>query len=217
MTGNAPRHWRVAIAQWQAPEVEEDVQRPIQITYKGTESSPAFDALIRQRAAALEDLHPRIIGCRVVVEIPHRGSESGKVPISVAVEVEIPNRDIIVGKDSEERHEAKQDHTAPLNNAFDAVERQLEKIGDIQDREVKRHEAAGQSGMVVRLFPEQNYGFIEIDNSPELYFTRNAVIGGDFDDIEVGMMVLVTRATEEGPMGPQASSVRLLDKAKTPA
>ena len=66
--------------------------------------------------------------------------------------------------------------------------------------------------MVVRLFPEQNYGFIEMDNSPELYFTRNAVDGGDFAELKVGMMVQVTRATEEGPMGPQASSVRLLDR-----
>jgi cold shock CspA family protein len=71
--------------------------------------------------------------------------------------------------------------------------------------------------MVVRLFPDQNYGFIEIDNSPELYFTRNAVVGGSFDELEAGMMVEVTVASEEGPMGPQANSVRLLGRSKTPA
>jgi len=27
----------------------------------------------------------------------------------------------------------------------------------------------------------------------------------------------VTRANEEGPMGPQASSIKLLEKAKTPS
>jgi ribosome-associated translation inhibitor RaiA/cold shock CspA family protein len=193
------------------------MQKPLQITYKGTESSPAFDALIRQRAKALERLHARIIGCRVVVEIPHRSSESGKVPIGVSVEVEVPGRGIIVGKDAQERHEAKQDHMAPLNRAFDAVERQLEKIADLQEGEVQRHEAAGQGGMIVRLFPEQNYGFVEVDGSPELYFTRNAVVGGDFDELRVGMLVHVTPATEEGPMGPQASSIRLLDRKTVPA
>jgi cold shock CspA family protein len=71
--------------------------------------------------------------------------------------------------------------------------------------------------MVVRLFAEQSYGFVEVDNSPELYFTRNAVTGGNFDDLEIGMLVHVTRAIDEGPMGPQASSIKLLDKAKTPA
>ena len=192
------------------------MQRSLQTTYKGIPSSPAFDALIQRRVEALERLHSRIIGCRVVVEAPHRSAGSGKVPIGVTVEVEVPNRKLIVGKDTQERHEAKNDHTAPLNNAFDAVERQLEKINDLQQQEVKAHEAAGQSGMVVRLFPEQSYGFIQVDNSPELYFTRNAVVGGDFDDIQVGMMVHITPATDEGPMGPQASSVRLLDKSKTP-
>jgi hypothetical protein len=41
------------------------------------------------------------------------------------------------------------------------------------------------------------------------------VAGGEFEDLEIGMLVQVTRATEDGPMGPQARSVRLLDKAKT--
>ena len=158
-----------------------------------------------------------MIGCRVVIEVPHRGAETAKVQIAVSVEADIPGRGPIVGKDEEGRHEAKGDHAAPLNKAFDAVERQLEKIGDLQnEQEAKQHEDAGQTGMVVRLFPQQSYGFVELDNSPELYFTRNAFVG-DFDGLEVGMMVHVTRSTEEGSMGPQASSVRLLDRSKAPA
>jgi ribosome-associated translation inhibitor RaiA/cold shock CspA family protein len=193
------------------------MQTEPQITFKNMETSSAMEELIRQRIDGLEQMHPRIIGCRVVVEIPHRGSESAKLPLGVAVEVEVSGRPLIVAKDAQERHEMKDDHMAPLNNAFDAVERQLEKINDLQDREVKVGDAEPQSGMIVRLFPEQNYGFVEVDNSPELYFTRNAVTGGDFDELAVGMLVHVTRATDEGPMGPQASSIKLLEKAKTPA
>lgn len=192
------------------------VQRPLQIAYRGIASSPALDALIRERAVALERMHPRIVGCRVVVEVPHRGAESAKVPLAVTVEVEVPNRSLVVGRGEHARHAAKEDQTAALNRAFDAAERQLEKINDLQDGDVRRHEAAVQSGMVVRLFPEEGYGFIEIDNAPELYFTRNAVAGGAFDDLRVGMMVQVTPATTEGPMGPQASSVRLAEKLITP-
>jgi len=191
------------------------MRTPLQITYKGTDTSPAFDALIRERVARLERLHPRITGCRVVVEVPYRKSGTGKVAVGVHVEVDVPNRNTVVGKDVETRREMKEDHTASINRAFDAVERQLAKITDVrQDREVKQHEA-GESGVVVRLFPEQSYGFIEVIDSPELYFTRNAVIGGAFDDLEVGMVVHVTRATIEGPMGPQASAVRLLGRAKS--
>jgi ribosome-associated translation inhibitor RaiA/cold shock CspA family protein len=194
-----------------------EMQRPLQITFRGIDTSPALEALIRQRVDHLERLYPRLTGCRVVVEIPHRASETAKVPIAVSVEADVPGRGPLIGKDEQDRREAKQDHTAALNNAFEAIERQLEKLADIQKDEVKPHEDAGQTGMIVRLFPKQNYGFIEIDNSPELYFTRNAVLGGDFDELQVGMMVHVTLATEEGPMGPQASSVRVLDRSRTPA
>jgi ribosome-associated translation inhibitor RaiA/cold shock CspA family protein len=193
------------------------MQRPLQITFKGMENSPALETLIRQRVDRIERVYPRLTGCRVVVEVPHRAAETAKVPIAVSVEADVPGRGPVVGKDEEDRRESKQDHTAALNKAFDAVERQLAKIDDLQNDEVKLHDDAGQTGMVVRLFPEQNYGFIEIDNSPELYFTRNAVVGGEFDELEVGMMVEVTRATDEGPMGPQAGSVRLLDRSRTPA
>jgi ribosome-associated translation inhibitor RaiA/cold shock CspA family protein len=192
------------------------MQRPLQISFKGMDTSPALEVLIRERVDHLNTLYPRLTGCRVMVEIPHRASETAKVPIAVSVEADIPGRAPVIGKE-EERRESKQDHTAALNNAFEAVERQLEKLTDIQNDEVKAHEDAGESGMVVRLFPEQNYGFIQIDDSPELYFTRNAVLGDDFDELQVGMMVHVTRATGEGPMGPQASSVRLFDRSRTPA
>ena len=132
------------------------MQKPLQITFKGTERSYAFESLIRQRVDALERLHGRITGCRVVVEIPHRGADSVKVPVGVAVEVDVPGHNTIFGKDIQERHEAKADHTAPLNNAFDAVEGQLGKISDMQIRNVKSTDAAPQSGMVVRLFAEQS-------------------------------------------------------------
>jgi len=187
-----------------------------QITFKGLETSPALEALIRRRIDKLGRKHPRITRCRVVVEAAHRGTQSPKVPLSVCVEVEVPGRNTIVAKDGQQRHEMKDDYTAALNNAFDAAERQLAKLNDIQDGDVKASETAPQSGMIVRLFPDQNYGFIELDNSPELYFTRNTVVGGNFDELRVGMLVQVTRATAEGPMGPQASAVRLLDRAQTP-
>jgi ribosome-associated translation inhibitor RaiA/cold shock CspA family protein len=188
------------------------MERPLQTTFRGMDSSPALEALIRERVGRLEALYPRLTGCRVVVEVPYRGSESAKVPIAVSVEADVPGMEPILGKDQAERHASKEDHTAALNNAFEAVERQLKRIGDSRSHGVTAHAAQGQIGMVVRLYPKQNYGFIQIDNSPELYFTRNAVIGADYDELEVGMMVQVTRATDEGPMGPQASSVRLLDR-----
>jgi ribosome-associated translation inhibitor RaiA len=141
------------------------MQRPPQITLKGMGNSPVPEALIRERVDHLETLYPRLIGCRVVVEVPHRKSESAKIQIAVSVEADIPGRGLVIGKGEEERRGAKDDHTAALNNAFEAVERRLAKLADIQNDDIKPQESTPQSGMIVRLFPEQNYGFVEIDNS----------------------------------------------------
>jgi ribosome-associated translation inhibitor RaiA len=82
-----------------------------------------------QRAERLETLYPRLTGCRVVIEVPHRESESAKLPIGVTAEADIPGRGPVIGKDEVNRRDSKQDHTAALNNTFEAVERQLEKAG----------------------------------------------------------------------------------------
>ncbi len=193
------------------------MEKPLQIAFKDLDSSAYLEGLIRERVGRLERFHNRIVGCRVVVEIPHRSPRSAKQPIGVAVEVEVPGRNTIVAKDEENRHDTKNDQTAVINRVFDAVQRQLEDAVEIQRGDVKLHESAGETGQVVRLFPEQDYGFVEVKGAPDLYFTRNAVTGGDFDEIAIGTMVQVTRATGDGPMGPQASSVRLLNARRSPS
>lgn len=186
------------------------MQRPIEISFRNLDSSDFLRDLAEERAARLEKFHPRIIGCRVVIEAPHRSAEGHNPPLGVSVEVDVPGRPRIVAKDMEEQRELKGDHLAALNRAFEAIERQLEELSEKQRGDVKHHENARQTGNVVRLFQEQNYGFVQIAGGPELYFTRNAVIGGSFDELKVGTMVQVTMATGEGPMGPQASSVDLM-------
>lgn len=185
------------------------MQTPLQITFRGMETSPFFESLIRQRAVALERFHSRITGCRVVVDIPHASAESAKVPIEVIVEVSVPHHNIILGRGKADRREMKDDQSSAINRAFEGVERQLTRISQLQSRaNPDMHAANGEAGVVVGLFPDQSYGFIEVKGSSDLYFTRNAVTGGSFDDLTLGTFVIVTRAATEGPMGPQASSVR---------
>lgn len=186
------------------------MQRPLEIAFKDLDSSDFIRNLVQERVDRLERFHSHIIGCRVVIEAPHRSAEGHNPPLGISVEVDVANRPRIVAKEAEEQRSAKGDHLAAINRAFDAIERQLEELSDKQRGEVKLHENARQTGSVVRLFPEQGYGFIEIASGPELYFTRNAVVDGSFDELKVGTMVQVTQATGEGPMGPQASSVGVL-------
>jgi ribosomal subunit interface protein len=186
------------------------MQRPLEIAFRDLDPSDFIRKLVEERVDRLERFHPHIIGCRVVIEAPHRSAEGHNPPIGISVEVDVPARPRIVAKDQEEQRAMKGDHLAAINRAFEAIERQLDELKDKQRGEVKHHENAGQTGSVVRLFPEQGYGFIEIAGGPELHFTRNAMADRSFDQLKVGTMVQVTQAAAEGPMGPQASFVGML-------
>ncbi len=186
------------------------MEKPLQIVFKDMESSPFLETLIRERVERLARFHPNIVGCRIVVEVPHRSARRGKSPIGIAVELEVPGRKV-VAREEDDRRETRNDQTAVINRVFDAARRQLESAQEVRSHAVKSHLSNGETGVVVQLFPDQDYGFIEVKGSPELHFTRSAVSGGAFDDLAVGTTVMVTRAATEGPLGPQASSVKLMD------
>ena len=193
------------------------MERPLQIAFKNMDSSKSLEALIRERVERLNRFHAHITGARVVVEVPHRSPESGKQPIGIAVEVDVPSQNPIVAKGQQDRREMKGDQSAIINRVFEAIERQLGQIADIRSHDVKQHGSAGETGVVVRIFPEEDYGFVEVKGSPDLHFTRNSVGAEAFDELKIGTVVHVTRAATEGPMGPQAVSIKLLGAGRSPS
>lgn len=111
------------------------MQRPLQLVFRDMKTSLALETFIRDRVARLEQHHPRIIGCRVVAEMPHRSSAgarpSPKAALALSVEVEIPGKPMVVVKDAEARREAKDDQLAVVTHVFEVVERRLrEAWGD---------------------------------------------------------------------------------------
>lgn len=184
---------------------------PLQIVFKDTESSDFLESHVRERVARLERFHPHIISCRVVVEVPRRAPGSGKNPLALSVEVEIPGKKLVAKGEDVLREAKGGDRVAVFNRAFDAIQRQLEDQAQQKGRHQGRaRETGSETGVIARLFPEHNYGFVEIAGQPQLYFTRNVVNDGGFDQLQVGAAVRVVRAGSEGPMGPQASSIQRL-------
>lgn len=107
------------------------MQNP-QITYRGMPPSPAMDARILELAVRLEELHPKITSCRVVVNEADKHRSKGN-QFEVRVDVHVPGLEIVA---TNQRHE---DAYAAITSAFEVVVRQLEEGLEIQRGEVKRH------------------------------------------------------------------------------
>ncbi len=185
------------------------MQLPLQVTFRNMDPSDAVEARVREKAAKLERFIDRIVSCRVMIEAPHRRGHKGKL-YHVRIDMAVPGGEIVVNKEKPEHH-AHEDVYVAVRDAFDAATRQLEdharrRRGDVKAHDVPLH------GKVTRLFPAEDYGFIAVTEGPEVYFHRNSVVEGSFDDLAEGGEVRLSIAEKEGDKGPQASTVRPIGK-----
>ena len=178
------------------------LQIPLQITFQGMVPSPAIEARIREKAAKLEQFHNRIIGCKVVIEAPHRHHHMGKL-YNVRIDISVPGKDVFVGHSGPLNH-AHEDVYVAIRDAFNAAGRQLEDHVRRMRGDVKTH-TASQHGKVVRLL--EDYGFANTPDGQEVYFHKNSVTDDAFDTLKVGSEVRLVIAGTEGVEGPQASTV----------
>jgi ribosome-associated translation inhibitor RaiA/cold shock CspA family protein len=183
------------------------MQIPSQISFHGMEPSPAIEARIREKAAKLERFHDRIVGCKVVIEAPHRHHHKGKL-YNVCIDISIPGKDVFVGHTGPQNH-AHEDVYVAIRDAFNAADRLLEDHVWRMRGEVKSH-AAPEHGKVVSLFAD--YGFAETPDGQEIYFHKNSVVDNGFDELEIGSEVRLAIAEEEGIEGAQASTVTPIGK-----
>lgn len=157
------------------------MQVPLQITYRDMERSDALDARIRDKAAKLEEFHPHIVSCHVVVEERHRHHQQGK-QFTVNIDVRVPGHEVVINRDHHE------DVYVSVRDAFDAAGRKLEDLARVRRGDVKTHELP-QRGTVARLFGDEGYGFIETADGRELYFSRENVVEPAFDQLATGTRV----------------------------
>jgi ribosomal subunit interface protein len=96
--------------------------------------SPAMDARIRELSAKLEEFHPKITSCHVVVEELDRHKHKGNL-FDVRVDVHVPGAEIVA------THQQHEDAYAAMTAAFDVVIRQLEDNVRKKRADYKRHRA----------------------------------------------------------------------------
>ena len=180
------------------------MQEPLQISFHNMNASETLETRVREQWAKVERHYDGIISARIVLEAAHK--QPHKSTLGVSISIGVPGRDIVV-KREQRLHEADDHATWVINEAFHVAERQLEEYAQRQRRDVKAHEGEREYARIVRLYPDQDYGFIETRERLNIYFHRDVVRDADFADLKEGDGVLYTLAPDEGSMGPMASSV----------
>jgi len=173
---------------------------PLQITSRDIDLPDSVADVIREKAQKLSVFSDQIIGCRVVVETPHRSQQKGTL-YNIHIELTVPGSELVV------KREPHIEILAAIRDAFDAAKRQLQDYSRRQRGEVKTHEET-PCARVHTLFPEDGYGFLTTPDGREVYFHENSVIDDKFKVLKVGTEVRF--AESEGDKGPQASSVVVL-------
>lgn len=174
---------------------------PPEIAFRHVDATAAVQDKIEEGLDKLEQVYPRLTSCRIMVEDRTPGRETGR-RYHVRIDMGVPGKELVVHRDPPQNpHE---DLVQAVGEAFDVARRRLRKFAEVQRGEVKTH-VPQPHGRVLRMFPAEDYGFIESDDGREIYFHRHSVVGGDFDDLEVGSVVRF--AEERGEKGPQASTV----------
>jgi ribosomal subunit interface protein len=176
------------------------MQVPLEISTRRIELTPDLEADLRRRATKMERLYDRITSCRIAVERESLHHNEGG-PYRVRLDITVPGSELIADKEA-------QDLNIAIRDAFQAAERQVDEFSQRRRGEVKT-QVGPPEGRVVRIFPEQDFGFLESGDGREVYFHRNAVLEG-FEKLEVGNRVRF--AEEQGIEGPQASTVSLIGK-----
>ena len=182
----------------------------LEISFRDVEKNKAIEALIRKKAAKLEQVCADLISCRIAVERPQRHQRSGN-PYRIRIDLSVPGNEFVVTRKSSEG-EMHDPLTKVLGVAFNAARRKLREYAKQQRGEVKTHPEQQTTALVVRLFPEEGYGFLKTPGGQEIYFHQNSVLHNDFDRLVIGTGVRFVAV--EGEKGLQATTIQIIDKPR---
>ena len=105
---------------------------PLQITFRGMNHSDAVAERIKNKVSKLRRIHPRILGCRVIVEaLPVAGKGSR---FTVHTRVTIPGAELVASHDGDAANQHDSVWVA-LRESMNAIARQLRATAERrQDR-----------------------------------------------------------------------------------
>jgi len=127
---------------------------PLELSFHNIEASDALKTAVAEHVAKLEQLHDHIIGCRVVIEMPHKSQKASGNQPDVHIVVRVPGKEIVVSKELAHAGHKKSatDAYAVLDNAFAVAASRLKDYrrvshGDVKYNSGETRGAAGESGL----------------------------------------------------------------------
>jgi cold shock CspA family protein len=142
-----------------------------------------------------------------MVEAGHKHHKKGNL-FHVRIDLTIPGHEMVVNKEPSQHHSYTDVYVA-VRDAFDNVQHQLEHYVEQKRGDVKRHETP-LHGHILELNPDEGFGRIETPDGRIIYFHRNSLIDIGFDKLKIGTEVRFDE--EQGNLGPQASTVKIVGK-----
>ncbi|ALP53085.1 RNA polymerase subunit sigma-54 [Candidatus Tenderia electrophaga] len=98
---------------------------PLQITSRNVSLSETAEQAIHEKAAKLDQFYDRIMGCRVLVEAPHRHQHQGN-QYNVRLDITVPGAEIVI------KREENEDLYVAIRDAFEAAQRKVKEFSSKQ-------------------------------------------------------------------------------------
>jgi ribosomal subunit interface protein len=181
------------------------MQTSSEITWHSMDPIPHVAKRIEHRIDRLEQFFGRIIRCHVVVEAPHQRHRQGNC-YEVRLDVTVPGGELSIDRRPGDDH-AHTDVLVAVRDAFDAMERQLRRWKDEHSGRPEVH-AAPLQGRIAEIDPNAGSGQIACTDGRLVYFHRNSVVGGKFDELSAGDTVELVVDRGQDAVGAHASTVR---------
>lgn len=98
---------------------------PPEISFRNVEPTQEIKAKIHDEIDKLDRLYPRVIACRVMVDVPHKRHETGNL-YHVRIDLTIPKQELVVSRDPPEQ-QSRESLSAAISDAFTDMQRQLKE------------------------------------------------------------------------------------------
>jgi ribosome-associated translation inhibitor RaiA len=114
---------------------------PLELAFHNLEPSDALKKMVREQVADLERFYDHIIGCRVVIEMPHKSHRAGQNDPDIHVLLRVPGQEIAVTREPHNMgmRGGPADVYGAVRETFHAAQTRLRDYKRQRQGEVKTH------------------------------------------------------------------------------